>query len=54
MLKMNKEKINNTKYEIDSYRSMLKDKLIIQMVKQLFTLPGALVGEGNENAQNIF
>ncbi|HFJ9468629.1 hypothetical protein ACFLKZ_01050 [Bacillus paranthracis] len=33
MLKMNKEKINNTKYEIDSYRSMLKDKLIIQMVK---------------------
>ncbi|MDA1886670.1 MULTISPECIES: hypothetical protein [Bacillus cereus group] len=33
MLKMKKEKINNTKYEIDSYRSMLKDKLTIQMVK---------------------
>ena len=33
MLKMKKEKINNTKYEIDSYRSMLKDKLGIQMVK---------------------
>ena len=33
MLKMKKEKINNTKYEIDSYRSMLKDKLAIQMVK---------------------
>ncbi|KMP95765.1 hypothetical protein [Bacillus cereus] len=33
MLKMEKEKINNTKYEIDSYRSMLKDKLAIQMVK---------------------
>ena len=33
MLKMQKEKINNTKYEIDSYRSMLKDKLTIQMVK---------------------
>ncbi|TBL19781.1 hypothetical protein EYB35_01815 [Bacillus paranthracis] len=32
-LKMKKEKINNTKYEIDSYRSMLKDKLTIQMVK---------------------
>ncbi|HDR8037758.1 TPA: hypothetical protein QCY93_005410, partial [Bacillus cereus] len=30
MLKMKKEKINNTKYEIDSYRSMLKDKLTIQ------------------------
>ncbi|MEI5923981.1 hypothetical protein ACK3XG_12125 [Bacillus sp. TD10] len=33
MLKMKKEKINNTKYEIDSYRSMLKDKLTIQMMK---------------------
>lgn len=33
MLKMKKEKINNTKYEIDSYRSMLKDKLTIQMLK---------------------
>ncbi|MEC2299243.1 hypothetical protein P9H30_08400 [Bacillus cereus] len=33
MLKMKKEKINNTKYEIDSYRSMLKDKLAMQMVK---------------------
>ncbi|MGM2686624.1 hypothetical protein [Bacillus cereus group sp. BceL004] len=33
MLKMKKEKINNTKYGIDSYRSMLKDKLTIQMVK---------------------
>ncbi|HDR5486965.1 TPA: hypothetical protein QCS67_002182 [Bacillus anthracis] len=33
MLKMKKEKINNTKYEIGSYRSMLKDKLTIQMVK---------------------
>ncbi|MDF9527959.1 hypothetical protein P9G36_22875 [Bacillus cereus] len=33
MLKMKKETINNTKYEIDSYRSMLKDKLAIQMVK---------------------
>ena len=33
MLKMKKEKINNTKYEIDSYSSMLKDKLTIQMVK---------------------
>ncbi|MDP4084007.1 MAG: hypothetical protein Q8934_05245 [Bacillota bacterium] len=33
MLKMKKEKINNTKYEIDSYRSMLKDKLALQMVK---------------------
>ncbi|WP_062050405.1 hypothetical protein [Bacillus sp. JCM 19034] len=33
MLKMKKEKINNTKYEIDSYRSMLKDKLTLQMVK---------------------
>lgn len=33
MLKMKKEKINNTKYEIDLYRSMLKDKLTIQMVK---------------------
>ncbi|MCU4928830.1 hypothetical protein [Bacillus cereus] len=33
MLKMKKEKINNTKYEIDSYRSMLKAKLAIQMVK---------------------
>ncbi|CAM3974655.1 hypothetical protein BAQ48_18595 [Bacillus luti] len=33
MLKMKKEKINNTKYEIDSYRSMLKDKLTTQMVK---------------------
>ncbi|EEM71165.1 MULTISPECIES: hypothetical protein [Bacillus cereus group] len=33
MLKKKKEKINNTKYEIDSYRSMLKDKLTIQMVK---------------------
>ncbi|MFV5173945.1 hypothetical protein [Bacillus cereus] len=33
MLKMKKEKINNTKYEIDSYRLMLKDKLTIQMVK---------------------
>ncbi|HDR4439638.1 hypothetical protein BK720_12640 [Bacillus thuringiensis serovar brasilensis] len=33
MLKMKKEKINNTQYEIDSYRSMLKDKLTIQMVK---------------------
>ncbi|MGQ7874918.1 hypothetical protein [Bacillus sp. 1A] len=33
MLKMKKEKINNTKYDIDSYRSMLKDKLTIQMVK---------------------
>ncbi|EMY4794483.1 TPA: hypothetical protein ACGPFX_000193 [Bacillus pacificus] len=33
MLKMKKEKINNTKYEIDSYSSMLKDKLTIKMVK---------------------
>lgn len=33
MLKMKKEKVNNTKYEIDSYRSMLKDKLTIQMLK---------------------
>ena len=32
-LKMKKEKINNTKYEIDSYRSMVKDKLALQMVK---------------------
>ena len=33
MLKMKKEKINNTKYKIDSYRSMLKDKLSLQIVK---------------------
>lgn len=32
-LKMKKEKINNTKYDIDAYRSMVKDKLALQMVK---------------------
>lgn len=32
MLKMKKEKMNNTKYEIDSYMSSLKDKLTLQMM----------------------
>lgn len=32
-LNMNKEKLNNTKYEIDSHRSMLQDLLTLQIVK---------------------